>query len=141
MVLCNMFSCFVTKFDIYIYILIDCIYISPNDENRAQLLDNSYKLYLVIKMCTGIFTTDDIWMSKKVCSVSSELSQSSIRRVSSKKDSSTLSILESQEYVSKNNQNALSNDVPYVHFRLSALAVLAIRRTSYLKAEMRLQLL
>ena len=92
-------------------------------------------------MCTGFFTTDDIWMCKKVCSVSSELSQSSIRRVSSKKDSSTLSILESQEYVSKNNQNALNNDVPYVYLRLSALAVLAIRRTSYLKAEMRLQLL
>ena len=94
-------------------------------------------------MCTGFFTTDDIWMSKKVCSVSSELSQSSIRHVSSKKDSSTLSILESQEYVSKNNQNTLNNDVPYVHFRLSALVVLAIRRTylkTNLKAEMRLQL-
>ena len=64
-------------------------------------------------MCTGFFTTDNIRMSKKVCSISSELSQSSIRPVSSKKDSSTLSILESQEYVSKNNQNTLNNDVPY----------------------------
>ena len=67
-----------------------------HDENRAQLLHSFQKLFLAITMRTS-FTTHDMWLNRKVCSVCSGLSQSSIRRVLSKNYSSTLSILESRE--------------------------------------------
>ena len=76
---------------IYIYIYI-CMYISEhkknahNDENRALALET---LLFAIKMCTG-FTTYVIWVNTKVYSVTSELTQSSSRRVSSFMDSSAL---------------------------------------------------
>ena len=66
-----------------------------NDDNRAQLLHSFQKLFLAIKIRTSF--TRHMWMKRKVCSVCSGLSQNSIRRVSSKNYSSTLSILESRE--------------------------------------------
>ena len=50
-------------------------------------------LFLAIKKCTG-FTTDAIWVNTEVCSVTSEPTHSSSRRVSSLKDSSVLLTIE-----------------------------------------------
>ena len=61
-----------------------------NYQNRAQPLKRLLKtLFLAIKKCTG-FITDVIWMNTKVCSATSEPTQSSSRCVSSSKDSSVL---------------------------------------------------
>ena len=61
-----------------------------NDGKGAQPLKRFSKtLFLAIKKYTG-FTTDAIWMNTKVCSVTSEPTQSGNRRASSLKDSSVL---------------------------------------------------
>ena len=65
---------------IYISIRYMFIYIYKMCSTLKQLLETT--LLLVIKTCAGS-TTDWIWVNKKVCSVTSEPSQSSSRRVSS----------------------------------------------------------
>ena len=49
-------------------------------KQRSAIKQLLKTLLLVIKMCTG-FTTDVIWMNIKVCSITSEQSQGSSRRV------------------------------------------------------------
>ena len=76
-----------------------------NDRNRVQPLKRVLEtLFLAINKCTGS-TTDVIWVNTKVCSVTSEPTQSSSRRVSSLKDSSMLLTIEwwtSQKWSSSN---------------------------------------
>ena len=54
---------------------------AQNDGKRTQPLNSFLKLYLSPKMLTG-FTTDVRWRNKKMCSVTSESSQSSNRPIS-----------------------------------------------------------
>ena len=84
-------------FSVYIYIYIyrereretlflaikKCIYIYIYRERERETL------FLAIKKCTSS-TTDVIWVNSKVCSVASEPTQSSSRRVSALKNSSVV---------------------------------------------------
>ena len=83
-------------------------------------------LFLVIKKCTG-FTTDVIWMNRKVCSFTSEPTQSNSRRVSSLKDSSVLLTIEwwtSQKWNPSNRQHtACGEDGKYISKHKSPTAL------------------
>ena len=100
---------------------------------RAQPLNSFQRLLLGIKMCTG-FTTDVIWTSTKVCSVTNEPNQNSSRCVSSFKDSSALlniwGLLITSTFLAMKAENSRKYHFFYcfVHFTCALISIFGFHR-------------